>query len=361
MAGSISRPGRCRGRCDDKGEGEDEDEGENEDEGEGEGEGESDDRSEMRARVVKAWTFGLLLLAVACRGESQSTSYAVVVDTARVPAFSGENAHELLRRQVQFGPRVAGRPGHAAQLSWMATYLRDRAESVQVMPFTHTAGDGRVLRMSNVFARFNVAARDRILLIAHWDTRPTADNDAERRNVPIAGANDGASGVAVLLELANVLSRHSPPIGVDLLLVDGEDYGPGERDMYLGAKHFAANQPPNYRPLYGILVDMVGDRTPQFPVEDNSQRYAPEVVDRVWGVAEQIGLAAMFPRHVGSSVTDDHIPLNQAGIRTINIIDFDYGENNEFWHTHQDVVENTGPEGLGAVGRVLAALIFSGG
>lgn len=316
----------------------------------------------MRSRLLMPAMWCALLLALACRGgESQSSAYAVVVDTARVPTFDARNAHALLQRQVQFGPRVPGRAGHAAQLSWMSLYLHDRAESVQVIPFTHLATDGRTLRLSNVFARFNAAARDRILLLAHWDTRPTADMDDDRRNVPIPGANDGASGVAVLLELANVLSRHSPPVGVDILLVDGEDYGPGERDMYLGAKHFAANQPPNYRPLYGILVDMVADRTPLFPVEENSQRYAPEVVDRVWGVAEQIGLGHLFPRRVGSSVTDDHIPLNQAGIRTINIIDFEYGPDNEFWHTHRDSIENTGPEGLDAVGRVLLALIFSGG
>lgn len=316
----------------------------------------------MRRRLTILGTYGLLLLALACRGESQSSTLSVAaIDTSRVPPFDAQNAHALLQRQVQFGPRVAGRPGHGAQLTWMSTYLSDRAESVEIMPFTHSASDGRILRMSNVFARFNVASRDRILLVAHWDTRPTADMDEERPRVPIPGANDGASGVAVLLELANVLSRHSPPIGVDILLVDGEDYGPGGSDMYLGAKHFAANPPPNYRPLYGILVDMVGDRTPLYPIEENSQRYAPEVVERVWNVAEQLGLGHYFPKRVGSSVTDDHIPLNQGGIRTINIIDFDYGENNEFWHTHRDTVENTSPEGLGVVGRVLAAVIYHGG
>jgi glutaminyl-peptide cyclotransferase len=316
----------------------------------------------MRAGMLRAVAFGMMLLALACRGESQSATPSVAaIDTTRVPAFDAANAHALLVRQVQFGPRVPGRPGHGAQLAWMESYLRERAGSVTVQPFTHSSSSGRMLRLSNVFARFNTGATDRILLVAHWDTRPTADNDSERTNEPIPGANDGASGVAVLLELADVLSRHVPPIGVDILLVDGEDFGPGERDMYLGAKYFAANQPQNFRPLYGILVDMVGDRTPHFPVEENSERYAPEVVQRVWSVAEQIGLSSMFPRRVGSSVTDDHIPLNRAGIRTINIIDFEYGAGNAFWHSHQDTVENTGPEGLGAVGRVLTALIYNGG
>lgn len=315
-------------------------------------------------RTLAAAAAAMLIVgAAACPGDSRGTAgtYSLTVDTSHVPEFSGEAAHALLVRQVQFGPRVAGRAGHAAQLGWMTRHLRDRADTVIVQQFDYQDSENRVVRMSNVLARFNVAARDRILLIAHWDTRPTADMDPERPKEPIPGANDGASGTAVLLELANVLSSHSPPIGVDLLFVDGEDYGPGERDMYLGAKHFAANQPDGFRPLYGILLDMVGDRTPLFPVEGNSQEMAPEVVERVWSVAEQIGLGSTFPRRAGGFITDDHIPLNQAGIRTIDIIDFDYGASNEFWHTHQDIVENTSPAGLEAVGRVLAALIFNGG
>jgi glutaminyl-peptide cyclotransferase len=148
---------------------------------------------------------------------------------------------------------------------------------------------------------------------------------------------------------------------VDLLFVDGEDYGPGERDMYLGAKHFAANQPPGYRPLYGIVVDMVADRDPVFLMEGNSIDLAPEVVDRVWRVAEQLGLERLFPRRHGGYILDDHVALNHGGIRSIVIIDFDYGPGNAYWHTHDDVVANTSPVGLGAVGRVLTALVFNGG
>lgn len=279
----------------------------------------------------------------------------------RQPEFSAERAYELLRTQVAFGPRVPGSAGHAAQLAWMTEYLRQRADTVELDPFAHETSDGDVLRLTNVMARYRPAVARRVLLVAHWDTRPTADRDTHRRAEPIDGANDGASGTAVLLELAEVLSRHSPPLGVDLLLVDGEDYGPGERDMYLGAKHFAANLPPGYRPLYGIVVDMVADRSPQFPMEGNSLEYAPSIVDRVWTVAEQLGLARYFVRRDGGRVTDDHIPLNRAGIPTILIIDFDYGMANAYWHTHHDVVANTSPVGLGVVGRVLSALIFGGG
>jgi glutaminyl-peptide cyclotransferase len=313
--------------------------------------------------VLATAAAAVILLTATCSdgGSGARGAYALSIDTSRVPRYSAESAFELLRRQVAFGPRVPGMPGHAAQLEWMTSFLRERADSVTLQRFTHTASDGNVLALSNVFAQFRPEHATRVLLIAHWDTRPTADMDTDRPDEPIPGANDGASGVAVLLELANVFARHAPPIGVDILLVDGEDYGPGEADMYLGAKHFATRLPPGYRPLYGILVDMVGDLTPLFPIEGNSQQFAPEVVNRVWYVAEQIGLGHMFPRRVGSYITDDHIPLNQAGIRTINIIDFDYGPNNAYWHTHEDRIENTGPVGLGAVGRVIATLIYSGG
>ena len=298
---------------------------------------------------------------VAERAAAAGGAPGLAVDTARLPHFSAENAHALLRAQVAFGPRVANTRGHAAQLAWMLEHLEARAETVFVQAFTHAASSGDTLRMSNVLARFRPDDPRRLLIVAHWDTRPTADMDENWPDMPIDGANDGASGTAVLLELADVLSRHSPPVGVDLLLVDGEDHGPGERDMYLGAKHFAANQPPGYPPLYGIVVDMVADRNPVFPMEGNSLDHAPAVVDRVWAAAEAVGLAHLFPRRAGGHVTDDHVPLNRGGIPTILIIDFDYGPDNAFWHTHQDVVENTSAVGLGAVGRVLTALIFAGG
>lgn len=299
-----------------------------------------------------------LLTAQACQGGSEGAETAVAQE---YPAFDADSAHALLVRQVGFGPRVPGTPGHARQLEWMTDYLRVRADTVVVQRFEHEARSGESVAMANVFAQFRPEARDRILLGAHWDTRPMADAESDPALVdqPIPGANDGASGVAVLLQLADVLSRHSPPIGVDLILFDGEDYGPGE--MYLGSRYFAANLPAGYRALYGIVVDMVGDTDPEFLVEGFSEDYAPEVVERVWSLAERIGYGRIFRRRGGIAVQDDHLPLNQAGIRTIDIIDFEYGPGGEYWHTHQDAVENTSPVGLGAVGNVLSALISRGG
>jgi glutaminyl-peptide cyclotransferase len=278
------------------------------------------------------------------------------------PEFDAERAFALLEQQVAFGPRVPGTEGHRRQLEWMEEFLRERADTVELQPFIHVTGDGRRIPMANVIARFRPTMRERILLGAHWDTRPTADEepDPALRDRPIPGANDGASGVAVLLELADVLSRHSPPVGVDLVLFDGEDWAPGE--MFLGSTHFAANLPPGYRPMYAVVVDMVADRhNPVFPVEQYSWEYAPDVVDRVWTLAEDIGQGRYFPRRAGPSIEDDHIPLNRAGIPAIVMIDFEYGPGNRYWHTLDDDVPNTSPEGLGAVGTVLSALIAQGG
>lgn len=279
------------------------------------------------------------------------------------PDFPGELAHELLVRQVAFGPRVPGSDGHAAQLEWMLEWFRSRADTVVQQAFTHTTSRGEVLPLTNLLARFNPGAPERVLLLAHWDTRPLADQsrDPADRLRPVPGANDGASGTAVLMVLADLLQQQPPPVGVDLLLVDGEDYGPGTEDMFLGARHFAAHQPAGYPPLYAVLVDMVGDADLRLPIEGYSQERAPEVVERVWDLAAQMGYGGIFSRSPGGYVMDDHLPLNDAGIRTINIIDFEYGPRNSFWHTPDDVPANTSGRSLQVVGEVLAELIYRGG
>lgn len=278
--------------------------------------------------------------------------------TQTAPVFNTDSAFAYLKKQVAFGPRVSGLPGHAAQLAWMSDFLGARAERVERQNFTHQHSDtGKPLPMTNLFARFNLAAPRRILLVAHWDTRPTADmDDDDNRTKPIPGANDGASGVAVLLEIANVLRKQKPGIGVDLLFVDGEDYGPDSSDMYLGAAHFAQTM-TNYRPLYGILLDMIADADPRYPIEGNSQDAAPDVIDRVWKVAEELGFGDYFTRKSGGYITDDHIKLNAAGIKTIDIIDFDY----DHWHKLSDSLDNVSPKGLEVVGKTLVALIYRGG
>ena len=315
--------------------------------------------------IKTAWIVLLLPSLLGCPGgrdaSANGTATTDGVAESKAPPFSADTAFAYLKKQVAFGPRVPGTPGHRAQLEWMKQFLSERADTLILQNFTHTHTETRkTLAMTNLFARFNPSATTRVLLVAHWDTRPTADQDDDR-NQPIPGANDGASGTAILLEIANVLKRNPPPIGVDLLFVDGEDYGPDSSDMYLGATHFAANLPRGYKPLYGILLDMVGDENPVYGPEGNSQSLAPEVVQRVWNLAEELGYSKHFPRSGGTTVTDDHIPLNKAGIRTIDIIDFDYGPGHSYWHSVEDNVEHTSPLGLGVLGRVMLELIWRGG
>jgi Zn-dependent M28 family amino/carboxypeptidase len=244
----------------------------------------------------------------------------------------------------------------------MTQWLTERADTVVADSFVHVASSGDTLRLVNVMARVNPAAERRLLLLAHWDTRPRADQsvDEDDRILPVPGANDGASGTAILLELADMMASQRPTIGVDLLFVDGEDYGPGSDDMYLGSTRFASSAQPG-SVVYAILLDMVGDMDPSFPAEAYSSEYAPQIVQRVWGVARDLGYGHYFPLRVGSRVTDDHIALNEAGIPTVDLIDFDYGDRNSFWHTPDDVPENVSPTTLGMVGEVIAELVYLGG
>lgn len=283
------------------------------------------------------------------------------------PAFDGGGAFDLVVQQVDFGPRVPGTPGHAAQLEWMVAHLDSLADSVWTQSFEHRHSEtGATLDLTNVVARFSPEAQRRVLLLAHWDTRPTSDMaDPDERDVPVPGANDGASGTAILLQLARHLAQQPADLGVDLLLVDGEDFGPTTQDMFLGARHFAevlsAGGHPTPTPVYGVLLDMVGDADPRFPIEGYSAEYAPQVAQRIWGIAARLGYGATFPREVGGYVSDDHVPLNEAGLPTIDIIDFDYGPGNGYWHTPDDTPDQVRATTLGMVGEVLLELIYSGG
>lgn len=306
---------------------------------------------------------GLLLITVLTACGDSSPPPLVPGSVAR-PAFSGRAAWELADTQVAFGPRVPGTGGHAAQLVWMQGLLAPLADEVVVTPFTHThSTTGEVIEMSNVMARFNPQAERRLLLMAHWDTRPTSDaaSTPEERAMPIPGANDGASGTAVLLHAAQLFAQQPPSIGVDLLFVDGEDYGPTPADMFLGAKHYARTVPRDDRPEYGVLVDLVGDSTPNFPIESFSNQFAGEIAQRVWSLAGAMGMGVYFPNRVGQQLMDDHVPLNQVGIPTIDIIDFDNGPANAHWHTQEDDMPNLSAQTLALVGELVLELVYLGG
>ncbi len=315
-------------------------------------------------KAARYATFAVVLALAGCRGDATTNSRAIGPQVER-PSFQADRALAHVRTQMAFGPRVPGSEGHSAQLDWMVEMLAGRGAVVMLDRFDYTTTSGEVLPLTNVLARFNAEADRRLLLLTHWDTRPTSEqspNPADHET-PVPGANDGASGTAVLLELAALFQEVLPAVGVDLLFVDGEDYGPETVDMFIGSNRFATSQENVW--AYAILIDMVGDADPQFPIEGYSAEYAPEIAQRVWAVANDLGYARYFPERVGTRITDDHLPLNEAGIRTIDIIDFVYGPNTktggQYWHTPEDTIDKVSAFTLGMVGEVLAEVVYRGG
>jgi hypothetical protein len=271
--------------------------------------------------------------------------------------FDGQAALGYVRTQLSFGPRVPNTEGHRRAGDWILEQLRARADSVEVQAFTHVTAAGDTLTLRNFIGRFRPEIPERILYMAHWDTRPRADRSANlgQQRLPVPGANDGASGVAVLLGVADALVRQAPPLGVDLVFVDGEDYGnfTAREDVLLGSRHYAATLDASALPLYAVVWDMVGDRDLAVFQEGNSVTGAPEVVDRVWNRARELGYERYFRAQVRYSMVDDHIPLQEVGIRAIDVIDFEY----PYWHTTEDTIDKVSAESLRIVGDVAVALL----
>ena len=272
--------------------------------------------------------------------------------------FDGEAAFGYVETQMAFGPRVPNSEGHRRTGDWILAQLQVRADSVEVQEFSHMTVDGELLQLRNFIGRFRPDLPDRILYVAHWDTRPRADRSANlgQQRMPVPGANDGASGVAVLLGVADALVRTPPTIGVDLLFVDGEDYGDFSAgdDVLLGSRYYATTLDPSALPLFAVVWDMVGDRDLQIYQEGNSVAGAPEVVDRVWARARELGYGSVFRDRVGYNMTDDHVPLLEAGVRAIDVIDFD---DVPWWHTTEDTIDKVSAESLKIVGDVAVALL----
>ncbi len=276
--------------------------------------------------------------------------------------FDGAVALQYVKTQIGFGPRVPNTEGHRATGDWILERLLATADSVEVQAWDHVTADGDTLHLRNFIGRFRPEMTDRILYLAHWDTRPKADrsDNLGQQQLPVPGANDGASGVALLLAVADVLARNPPTYGVDLLFVDGEDYGDFGRntDVLLGSTYYAESLDPEARkPLFAVVWDMVGDSDLRFPREPNSVRGAPEVVERVWDAAADLGYGSIFRDDLGPPMTDDHMPLQRVGIRAIDVIDFEYGPRNGYWHTTDDTVDKVSAESLQVVGDVAVALV----
>lgn len=287
---------------------------------------------------------------------------------ASVPDFSGERTLALLRAQVAFGPRVPNTVAHQRCADYILDMCRRTADSTDLQSFSMPGYDGVSLALKNIIARFRPGMKERILLCAHWDSRPRADQEKDelKKSLAIPGANDGASGVAVLLHIAEMLHQRKPDIGVDLVFLDGEDYG-NEQDetMYcIGSKYFSASIASDYRPLFGVLLDLVGDAEAVFPMEAGSRQYAGDVVELIWTIASRLGIKNFVPE-THSAIYDDHIPLNlTAGIKTVDIIDAELVgqatkvERRKYWHSLSDTPEQCSAQTLRNVGSVLLNLIY---
>lgn len=311
------------------------------------------------------------LIITSCREETKVETAPptyTLVEKASIPQFNGDNAYKMVETQVAFGPRNPGSEAHTKAKLFFESEMKKYADEVVMQNFTYTGYENARLDLTNIIAKFNPKSTNRIFICAHWDSRPRSDQDKNDKNkeLPILGANDGGSGVGILLELARLLKQSKVDYGIDLILFDGEDYGK-ESDLgnyCLGSKYFAANLPENYKPVFGILLDLVGDKEAVFRKEGNSLQVLPDLVNMIWNIAEKQN-ASTFINADGHAIYDDHVPLNQAGISTIDIIDAELigadtgNERRNYWHTQKDNMDNIGKETLQQVGSVLTKLIYS--
>ena len=320
----------------------------------------------MKLHLLTLATFILMLLA-SCGDQHHSLEFER--QGREVPSFNADSAYSYIERQVEFGPRVPNSRAHVETKEYLVSEFETSAGAgnVFVQEFQKVVY-GDTLTMYNILTGFGLQYRNRILLAAHWDSRPRAEEDENEPDSPILGADDGGSGVGVLLELARIFSENEPPIGVDIVLFDGEDYGEvSDLDNYfLGAREWSNNPPvPGYSPRFGILLDMVGGENAIFSKESYSMRSAPGVVEEVWDIAETKGYGDMFVDRRGGAVADDHIIVQRdAGIRMINIIHHTRNDDGTvefppYWHTQNDTMDIIDKQTLQAVGDVLLELIYN--
>ncbi len=312
----------------------------------------------------------MLLLFISCsskkkESDKKTKKLFTLITSNKIPQFDESNAYDLVYKQVSLGPRNPNSKGHKAAKEFFKNYFSINSDTLIQQHFIYPGYNGEKLELTNFIARYNPSAQNRIILSAHWDTRPRAEKDKKYKNKPILGANDGASGVGILLELARVLKQNPVEYGVDIILFDGEDYGKEhDLDLYcLGSKFYSATIKKN-KPKFGILLDLVGDIDAKFKIEESSNVYANEIVSLVWGIAKKINADKFITSH-SASIYDDHIPLNNSGIKTVNIIDADLVgaetnvERRNYWHTLKDDMSNISKKTLKQVGDVLVNLIYS--
>lgn len=312
----------------------------------------------------------------ACGGAEKPKEEAVSTEEkprVAVPAFDADSAYANIRAQVAFGPRVPNTPAHAKCAEYLTDRLRQFTPHVVVQKGQVYSYNKKTLNFKNIIASWKPESPNRILLCAHWDSRPWADHDPDpaKRRKPVDGANDGASGVGILMEVARQISLKAPESGIDIILFDAEDYGPHQEEGVeshndhwgLGSQYWAKNpHVPGYRAKFGILLDMVGAKGATFLMEGISMEYAADIVKMVWDKANRIGYSSFFLYERGGPITDDHLPINQIlNIPTIDIIHLDRNSETGFypgWHTSFDNLDQIDPYTLKAVGQTVLTVIY---
>lgn len=313
---------------------------------------------------------------ISCSQNPSSSSAKVEsqpVKQQNVPAFDADSAWMFVENQVKFGPRVPNSEAHVACGNYLTSELKRFGAQVYEQEATLTAYNGTQLKAKNIIGSYNPENSKRVLLFAHWDSRPYADHDKDPANhkKPIDGADDGASGVGVLLEMARQFSIKSPAIGIDIIFFDAEDYGTPEfvkeykeNTWCLGAQFWAKNpHVKGYKADFGILLDMVGAKNASFFKEATSMRYAPQIVEEVWSTARDLGYGKFFINAEGGAITDDHqYVILGRNIPCIDIIYTDPESDNGFgphWHTQNDTMDNIDRETLKAVGQTVLQVVYN--
>lgn len=314
-------------------------------------------------------SLGLFLIFASCKNESQNTSIAEVeTKKVPVPAFNPDGAYEKIEKQLAFGYRVPGTKAHKNTQEWIATTMESYGATITKQDFEASFLGKKNVACTNIMAQINPEFSKRILLAAHYDSRMVAEKDDERKDEPIPGADDGASGVAVLMQIAEALKEHPIDMGVDFLFFDAEDQGGSnvgeELTWALGSQHWSKNiAPKGYRASYGILLDMVGSEKATFGKEDYSKYYAGLLVDKVWTLAQNMGYSDFFQDFSAGRVTDDHKYVNEfAKIPMIDIINMSPDDRMSFGkyhHTHDDNINVISKRTLRVVGQVVLAVLYN--
>ncbi len=299
----------------------------------------------------------------------QTSDYSISTKEASNLKFDENLAYSYIEKQVSFGPRNPGSKGHADCANWIMTTLKSLSDTVYFDEFEAITYDSKKFKGKNIVGHLNPKNPNRILLCAHWDTRPIADRDTKNQEQPILGANDAGSGVGVILAILNSLKSQPMDIGIDIVFFDIEDYGqpensglpPMEKSWCLGSQHWSKNTKLSTLPRWGILLDMVGGANATFLKEELSTQYASGLQNRIWNNAETLGFKSMFISEAMGQIQDDHLYVNTlAGIPTVDIIH--YKQNNEgfadYWHTHNDNLSSVDKNTIKSVGLTVLYTIF---